>query len=115
MNCNNWKEYKLRDVVNINTSTYGKNDKWPFINYLDTGNITENKIESIQNLDVLKDKIPSRAKRKVEANNILYSTVRPNQRHYGIIKKPLENMLVSTGFAVIESIKEISDSDFLYY
>jgi type I restriction enzyme S subunit len=90
-------------------------EKWPFVNYLDTGNITENRISEIQHLVTGQDTLPSRARRKVAIDDILYSTVRPNQRHYGIVKEVLPNMLVSTGFAVITPDKSKTDADFLYY
>ncbi len=110
-----WKEVRLGDICNINKNSYSSTDNWRFINYLDTGNITENRIDKIQYLDIRKDKIPSRAKRKIAANDILYSTVRPNQKHYGIIETPLENMLVSTGFAVITGNKDRIENKYLYY
>jgi type I restriction enzyme S subunit len=110
-----WREVKLGDVIEINKNSYSAHDNWDYINYLDTGNITENRIDSIQYLDTKSDKIPSRAKRKVNANEIIYSTVRPNQKHYGIIKKPFDNMLVSTGFAVINGKDELADNGFLYW
>ena len=72
-------------------------------------------LESIQRIDILKEKLPSRARRKVKTGSIIYSTVRPNQRHYGIIKSQPENFLVSTGFAVIDVNPEIVDANFLYY
>jgi len=110
-----WREEKLGNVCDINTSTYSQKDNWSFINYLDTGNITENRIDNIQYLDTKVDKIPSRAKRKVFKDDIIYSTVRPNQKHYGIIKEPAENMLVSTGFAVIKGKHNEVDNMFLFY
>ncbi|MGD8401807.1 MAG: restriction endonuclease subunit S, partial [Bacillota bacterium] len=110
-----WKTVKLGEVIEINQNNYSHTDNWDYINYLDTGNIYENIIENIQYLDVKKDKIPSRAKRKVNANDIVYSTVRPNQKHYGIIKRPLKNMLVSTGFAVINGKDKFVDNRFLYW
>ena len=48
-------------------------------------------------------------------NSIIYSTVRPNQKHFGIIKTQPENFLVSTGFAVIDADEKQIDSDFLYH
>ena len=93
----------LSDIAQINPEQYSNRDGWQFINYLDTGNITEGLISEIQRIEVGVDKIPSRAKRKVVAKDIIYSTVRPNQHHYGIITNPVPNMLVSTGFAVIRS------------
>jgi type I restriction enzyme S subunit len=86
-----------------------------FINYLDTGNITENFVFELQHLLVGRDKIPSRARRKIHAGDIVYSTVRPNQKHYGIIKNPAQNMLASTGFAVLSPKPTVADNDYIYY
>lgn len=110
-----WKPTLIGDICKTNTQTYSMSEKWPFVNYLDTGNITENRISEIQHLITGQDILPSRARRKVAIDDILYSTVRPNQRHYGIVKEILPNMLVSTGFAVITPDKAKSDPDFLYY
>ena len=85
------------------------------MNYLDTGNITENKISEIQHINLSDEKLPSRAKRKVKNNSILYSTVRPNQKHFGIIKSFPENFLVSTGFAVLDVNEKLANPDFVYY
>ena len=86
-----------------------------YVNYLDTGNITMNKVDEIQFIDLKEEKLPSRARRKVKINNIIYSTVRPNQCHYGIIKEIPDNFLVSTGFAVMEVDEKKVDPDYLYY
>ena len=110
-----WQKKRLGDVSVINELSYVTSEAWKFVNYLDTGNITENKIESIQHIDLSVEKLPSRARRKVRHNSIIYSTVRPNQRHYGIIKKQPDNFLVSTGFAVIDVNCKIADADFMYY
>jgi type I restriction enzyme S subunit len=43
--------------------------------YLDTGSITENRIEKLQRFNI--KEAPSRAKRIVENDDIIYSSVRP--------------------------------------
>ncbi len=110
-----WKPTRIGDICKTNQQTYSVSEKWPFVNYLDTGNLTENRISEIQHIVTGQDALPSRARRKVAVDDILYSTVRPNQRHYGIVKEVLPKMLVSTGFAVITADKAVADSDFLYY
>ncbi len=109
------KKIKLGDVCTINAATFDGGNGCGFVNYLDTGNITANNIEKIHRIDLAQDKLPSRARRRVKLNSIIYSTVRPNQRHYGIIKSLPENFLVSTGFAVIDADPEKIDANFLYY
>lgn len=110
----NWPQRTLGEVSVCNTETYSPKERWPFVNYLDTGNITRGQIEAIQHINS-NDKLPSRARRKVRPGDIVYSTVRPNQRHYGIISQPHENMLASTGFVVLRGIDGVSDTRFLYY
>jgi len=108
-----WRELKLGQIVELNRKTIDKTYKYNEIEYLDTGSITQNKIEGFQSLK-LKD-APSRAKRLVQKNDIIYSTVRPIHRHYGFIENANEKMVVSTGFAVVSTIKEKADAKFLYY
>lgn len=110
-----WKECKLGDICKSNIYSYSEKDNWAFVNYLDTGNITENKISDIQFIDLSSESLPSRARRKVQINDIIYSTVRPNQKHFGIIKNQPENFLVSTGFAVLHINKTIADPNFVFY
>lgn len=110
-----WKHVRLGDIILTNVASYSLKEEWSYVNYLDTGNITENSIEEIQLINLNTEKLPSRARRKVKYNSIIYSTVRPNQRHFGIIKKLPENFLVSTGFVVIDVCQGMIDADYLYF
>lgn len=109
------KTIRLGSVVRTNVSTYSEKEGWSFVNYLDTGNITQDTISEIQRINVGTDKLPSRARRKVQIGNIIYSTVRPNQLHYGFIKSQPDNFLVSTGFAVIDVNEKESVPEYIYY
>ena len=110
-----WKLIRLGDICKTNENSYSSKDNWKFVNYLDTGSLTENKITELQYINTKTDKMPSRARRKVIKNSILYSTVRPNQLHYGIIKEPVDNLLVSTGFTVIDVDTNKAIPEFIYY
>lgn len=110
-----WKLIRLGDICKTNENSYYPKDNWKFVNYLDTGSLTENKITELQYINTKTDKMPSRARRKVIKNSILYSTVRPNQLHYGIIKEPVDNLLVSTGFTVIDVDINKAIPEFVYY
>lgn len=106
---------RLGDCGKTNLHTYSDKEKWSLIRYLDTGSITEGRIDEIQTLYPGVDKIPSRARRKASVGDILFSTVRPNQKHYGIIEAGTENLLVSTGFTVVTVDTTIADPYSIYY
>ena len=106
---------EINELCELNSSSYSKKDNWEFINYLDTKNIIKGEINEIKYLDPEMDKVPSRAKRKVNINDIIISTVRPNQEHYGIIKKEYDNFLVSTGFTTLTVDTSQAVPEFIYY
>ncbi len=109
-----WEVGILKDVLECNPETLSINDNFSSILYLDTSNITNNRINELQELNLDTDEIPSRARRKVKDNDIIYSTVRPALRHYGIIKNLPENLIVSTGFAVFRMKYSNLSSELIY-
>ena len=90
-----WRRIRLGDFCITNANSYSPREEWKFVNYLDTSNITDNKIDSIQYIDVEKDELPSRARRKVQKDSIVYSTVRTNQASPKKINKRLQALLNS--------------------
>lgn len=94
-----WKTAKIGDFVKTNISSITKDTTLETIRYLDTGSLTEGKIGRLQEFEM--SDAPSRARRIIKHNDVLISTVRPNQKHFGIIKHPDEDIIVSTGFCVI--------------
>lgn len=108
-----WRETSLGEVVSSNNSSITSDYSHEKILYLDTGSITRGHIDGFQEIDL--SEAPSRAKRLVQENDIIYSTVRPIQRHYGFITNPPENLVVSTGFSVITTDTEKACPKFIYY
>ncbi len=108
-----WSETTLSSCILTNTTSIDQKYSYKIIKYLDTGSITCNRVDSLQEIKI--EEAPSRAKRLVKKDDIIYSLVRPNQLHYGYIVDPLPNLVVSTGFVVIENNKEKINSRFLYY
>lgn len=104
----------LAEVATINPDTYSPKEAWEFVNYLDTSSITDGFVADIQRIVPSSEKLPSRARRKVAAGDVLFSTVRPNQNHFGIISNPLPNMLASTGFADIRSKTPLVCNELIY-
>ena len=106
-------KYKLGEICDLNKESLSSKDSYLDIEYLDTSSITENTIDNIQYIQYCD--APSRAKRKVRHNTIVYSTVRPRLKHYGILTNPAENLIVSTGFVTIDVKEEFADTIDPYY
>lgn len=98
------KKYKLADIADFNKSSISKSETFKEIIYLDTSSITENVVSGTVIMNT--KEAPSRAQRKVTNNTIIYSTVRPRLKHYGILSRPQNNFIISTGFTTID-IKDL--------
>lgn len=108
-----WVVKTLGEYLDCNKYSLTTRSSCDFIQYLDTSSLTENALESLQRYKSLAES-PSRAKRIVHANDILYSTVRPQQKHYGIVKNPVQNMIASTGFAILSCKYGVEYNDMFY-
>lgn len=107
------KKYKLSEICDFNAYTINRKEAPQNILYLDTSSLTDNEVSSLQELEY--ESAPSRAQRIVKKNTILYSSVRPNQRHFGVFHEPQENLIASTGFVSINLKDENEFSiDYLY-
>jgi len=61
------------------------------------------------------DNAPSRARKIIEASDVLVSTVRPNLNAIALVPKNLGGEVASTGFAVLRANRELLDPKYLFY
>ena len=96
-----WEVKSIGDLCELNGRSLSSKDNFSIIKYLDTSNLIENNIVGFHYLK--KNVAPSRAQRMVKDKTILYSTVRPLMRHYGIMNNPSKNVIASTGFVTLDT------------
>jgi type I restriction enzyme S subunit len=93
-----WGRVRLDSVAVVNRETLsGKHDGE--IEYVDIASVTPGEINATTTYDFRE--APSRARRVVRHGDIIWSCVRPNRRSHAVIWNPPENLIASTGFAVI--------------
>ena len=108
-----WDVVRLGDVAGINRQSWKPTDLGEIIQYLDLtavvgpGNVSEPH-------ELAASEVPSRARRRAGPGDILVSTVRPNLRGFARLTSAPENLVVSTGFAVITPGQKAVGS-FLYH
>ena len=102
---------KLGDFIEVNARSITKDYPHNEIEYIDIASVSTGRLEGITKYE-LKD-APSRARRLVKDGDTIWSTVRPNRKSYLFICNPSDNLVVSTGFAVLTP-KNIPPS-FLYF
>lgn len=93
-----WERKWLDTVAEINRETISSKFDGE-VEYVDIASVTPGEINATTIYD-FRD-APSRARRVVRHGDIIWSCVRPNRRSHAVIWDPPENLIASTGFAVI--------------
>ena len=108
-----WQVKRLKYSASINDEALPETTSPDFdLEYVDIGGVSA--VDGITATEqVVFEDAPSRARRKVRHGDTIVSTVRTYLRAIAPIRNPPENLIVSTGFAVVRPRKV--DSAFLAY
>ena len=100
-----WAVKRLKYSASINDESLPETTSPDFeFQYVDIGGV--NAVDGIKETEqVVFEDAPSRARRKVRHGDTIVSTVRTYLRAIAPIKNPPENLIVSTGFAVVRPRK----------
>lgn len=98
-----WGVVKLDEVADVNALSIRNGDIPAEIEYVDISSVSTGRIDDTQIIPF--EDAPGRARRIVRHGDTIWATVRPNRRSYALILRPSENLIVSTGFAVISPSK----------
>ena len=107
-----WEVVRLGDVAEVNARAWDPSEGNDIL-YLDLTAVVMPGVLAPPRELAAKD-APSRARRRVQAGDILVSTVRPNLRGFARVTAAQENLIASTGFAVVTAKARV-DGSLLYY
>lgn len=109
-----WDVKRIKNIATYNDEALDEKTDPDFeMEYVDISSV--NLVDGLTSKEVTSfEKAPSRARRKVQDGDTIVSTVRTYLKAIAAIKNPPDNLVVSTGFAVIRPKSQIN-SDYLGY
>jgi type I restriction enzyme S subunit len=109
-----WQTKTLSDVLVKTETTDPTRSPTTEFDYIDVSSVS-NETLTIQETQRLKGKdAPSRARRLVRANDVLFATIRPTLRRIAVVPEELDQQVCSTGYFVIRAKPEV-DFRFVFY
>lgn len=108
-----WQQVSLGDICYINKhSLPEKTSKEYRFKYIDLSSVDKGNIVFPNQYILFKD-APSRARRRINRNDIIMSTVRPNLKGFALVNFDPSEFICSTGFAVLTA-KERTSNRYIY-
>ena len=110
-----WQTKKLGDVLVKTEATDPTRLPQVEFDYIDVSSVS-NATLAIQETQLLKGKdAPSRARRLVKANDVLFATIRPTLRRIAIVPEKLDNQVCSTGYFVLRAKSDVNHRFVFYF
>ena len=112
-----WNSDRLKDVAAINANSLAASTDPDYqFNYLEISNVDYHGIIDLKAIERLRyEDAPSRARRRVEANSTVISSVRPNLQAVAFMLEAECNLVCSTGFNVVAPHASKLLPKFCYY
>lgn len=106
---------RLKFAATINDEALGESTSPDYeLQYIDIGNVdSEGRVHDIATYRF--EAAPSRARRQVRHGDVIISTVRTYLQAIAPVIDPPENLIVSTGFAVVRPLPRVLDQGFCRY
>lgn len=111
----NWKIRILNKIIEKTNQIDPKKNSQKKIKYIDVSSISNESFKII-NFKVYKgEDAPSRARKIIKTNDVIFATIRPNLKRISLVDKEFNDELCSTAFCVLRPKSEILDYRFLFY
>jgi type I restriction enzyme, S subunit len=94
-----WLTRPLSEMAEVNRASLGAKDKPEEIQYIDIASVETGVVLGATKMPY--GDAPGRARRLVKHGDVIWSCVRPNRCSYALMWEPDEDVVVSTGFAVL--------------
>lgn len=114
-NAREWPKRRLKFAATVNDEALPETTDPDYeLQYIDIGNVdSQGAVHDVAAYTF--DKAPSRARRKVRHGDVIVSTVRTYLQAIAPIENPADNLIVSTGFAVIRPRPDSLEPAFCKY
>jgi type I restriction enzyme S subunit len=86
----------------------------PFL-YVDVSSVSNETFRIVEPREVLGKDAPSRARKLIRSNDVIFATVRPSLRRVALVPPTLDGQVCSTGFCVLRSKQAVLEPTFLYF
>jgi len=109
-----WPTRRLADItLATETATPQKRPNAEF-DYIDVSSVSNTSFEITETQTLLGKHAPSRARRRVNTNDVLFATIRPTLKRIAMIPAALHDAICSTGFIVLRANADLLPR-FLFY
>ena len=110
-----WEVVRLGELVNRSEQVDPRRAPNRMVRYVDVSSIERETLQIVGYLQFKGDKAPSRARKLIKTDDVIFATVRPYLKRVAMVPSELDGQLCSTAFCVLRAKSDIVEPRFLFY
>ncbi len=110
-----WNESIINKVIEKTNQKNPKKDPFRRFKYVDVSSIDRESLKITEYKNYIGKYAPSRARKNIEKDDVIFATVRPTLKRISIIDEDFSGEICSTAFCVLRVKKDTIDSRYLFY
>ncbi|CAJ36310.1 restriction endonuclease subunit S [Methanocella arvoryzae] len=109
-----WSIVSIKNIVEKTEQIDPQKQPDKYFKYIDVSSVSNESLKVVSVNEFKGINAPSRARRIVRTDDIIFATIRPNLKRVAIICDDLEGQLCSTAFCVLRCMKNIAEPYFVF-
>ncbi|MCW3135123.1 MAG: restriction endonuclease subunit S [Methanophagales archaeon] len=109
-----WEVVRLGDITEKTKQTDQRKNPNNKFKYIDVSGISNEFFQIVEFKEYLGKEAPSRARKVIKANDIIFATVRPYLKRVAIVPDAFDGEICSTAFCVVRCKREIANPIFVF-
>jgi type I restriction enzyme S subunit len=109
-----WEVKPLGEVIHPLETVDPRRSPEREFTYIDVSSVSRDRLEVAETTTLIGMDAPSRARRKVREDDVIFATIRPTLKRIATIPAKLDRAVCSTGYMVLRANAQL-DHRFLYY
>jgi len=110
-----WVKKKLGEVCEKTSNIMWQENQGVEFKYIDLTAVSRGSLQITETVTVNSTNAPSRAKKIIETNDVIFATTRPTLKRVAKITNQFDNQICSTGFVVLRSKKDVIEPEIIFY
>ncbi|WP_298450486.1 restriction endonuclease subunit S [uncultured Marinobacter sp.] len=110
-----WEWQQLADVVDKTENLNPLKDSDQLWTYIDISSVDRNRFVVTDPKKILGKDAPSRAKKHVQLNDVIFAMTRPNLKNIALVRDEYSSPVASTGFCVLRANKKVLPAYLFYF
>lgn len=106
---------RIRELITPTKQRDPRKDSNKSFRYVDVSSVSNTLFKIETTTEILGAQAPSRARREIKADDVLFATVRPTLKRIALVPKELDGEIASTGYCILRPRPDKVTPRFLYY